>query len=80
MALKDPSLLPTIKEAIETLSNVEVDISADSTWFMLDSTWMVSKIEDSKTHEIEKQILKCKECETVFRETIKHEKPIDYRL
>ncbi len=48
LALKDPSLLPTIKEAIETLSNVEVDISADSTWFMLDSTWMVSKIEDSK--------------------------------
>lgn len=39
-----------------------------------------SKIEDSKTHEIEKQILKCNECETVFRETIKHEKPIDFRI
>jgi uncharacterized Zn finger protein len=39
-----------------------------------------SKIEDSKTHEIEKQILKCNECETVFRETIKHEKPVDFRI
>lgn len=39
-----------------------------------------SKIEDSKTHEIEKQILKCKDCETVFRETIKHAKPIDFRI
>ncbi len=39
-----------------------------------------SKLEDSKNHEIEKLILKCGDCETVFRDTIKHKKPIDFRI
>lgn len=39
-----------------------------------------SKKESSKTQEIEKLILKCKECQEVFRETLTHDKPVNYRI
>ncbi len=39
-----------------------------------------SKKETSKTQEIEKLILKCNECQTVFRETISYDKPVNFRI
>jgi uncharacterized Zn finger protein len=39
-----------------------------------------SKKETSKTQEIEKLILKCEECQTVFRETFNIDRPVDYRI
>ncbi|MDP1552071.1 MAG: HVO_0476 family zinc finger protein [Methanobacteriaceae archaeon] len=39
-----------------------------------------SKNESSKTQEIEKLILKCNDCETVFRKTLTHDKPTNFRV
>lgn len=39
-----------------------------------------SKKETSKTQEIEKLILKCEDCQSVFRETLSYEKPVDFRI
>ncbi len=39
-----------------------------------------SKKETSKTQEIEKFILKCEECQTVFRETLNIDRPVEYRI
>jgi len=39
-----------------------------------------SKKETSKTQEIEKLVLKCEECQNVFRETLSYDRPVDYRI
>ena len=48
LSLKDPSLLPSVEEAINAVSNLKVDVYSDDTWFMADSTWIVSPIENPR--------------------------------
>jgi uncharacterized Zn finger protein len=39
-----------------------------------------SKKEDSKSKEITKLLLKCEECDNIFREVVSAEKPVNYRV